>query len=326
MKKVTALAPSNVALIKYWGRSNEHDRLPANDNIAMNLSNLCTTTTVLFDPTLKKDNVIINKKKVEKEAERVTKQLNRIRTLAKKNMFAKVVSHNSFPSSSGLSSSASGFAALTAAATKAIGLDLSEKELSILARQGSGSACRSIPSGFVEWYKGESSETSYAVSIFPSNHWDVCDVVVIVSDKKKYIPTSASHTTAYTSPFFEKRLTLLPKRITEIKKYIKEKNFSKFGELIEKEALEFHAILLTSNPPLIYWLPETLSAMQDVRLLRNEGIEAYFTINTGHDVHVICQKKDGKKIVDYFKKQGYVKDVIMNNVSEGTHYSDKHLF
>ncbi len=326
MKKITAIAPSNVALVKYWGRSNEHDRLPANDNIAMNLSNLFTTTTVMFDPTLKKDDVTINNKKVAKEAERVTKQLDRIRALAKKKIYAKVVSQNSFPSSSGLSSSASGFAALTAAATKAIGLDLSEKELSILARQGSGSACRSIPSGFVVWHKGESSETSYAMSIFPPQHWDICDVVVIVSDKKKYIPTSASHTTAYTSPFFEKRLTLLPKRIIEIKKLIKAKNFSKFGDLIEKEALEFHAILLTSNPSLIYWLPETLSAMHDVQRLRSEGTEAYFTINTGHDVHVICQKKDAKKVANFFKKQGYVKDVIVNTVSEGTRYADRHLF
>lgn len=326
MKKVTAVAPSNVALIKYWGRSNEHDRLPANGSIAMNLSNLFTTTTVMFDSSLKKDDVTINKKKVAKESERVTKQLNRIRDLAKKKIYAKVVSENSFPSSSGLSSSASGFAALTAAAAKAIGLDLSEKDLSILTRQGSGSACRSIPSGVVEWYNGESSETSYAKSIFPSKHWDLCDVVVVVSDKKKYIPTSASQQSAYTSPFFEKRLTLLPKRITEIKKLIKERDFPKFGELIEKEALEFHAILLTSNPPLLYWLSETLSAMYDVQQLRKEGAEAYFTINTGHDVHVICQKKDAKKVADYFKKQGYVKDVIMNNVSEGTHYSDTHLF
>ncbi len=326
MKKITAVAPSNVALIKYWGRSNEYDRLPANDNIAMNVSNLFTTTTVEFDPSLKKDDVIINKKKVAKEADRVTKQLDRIRNLAGRKLFAKVVSENSFPSSSGLSSSASGFAALTAAGAKAIGLELSEKELSILARQGSGSACRSIPSGFVEWYKGENSETSYAKSIYPSTHWDICDVVVVVSDKKKYIPTSASHQSAYTSPFFEKRLTLLPKKIIEIKKLIKEKNFPKFGELIEKEALEFHAILFTSNPPLIYWLPETLSAMYDVQQIRKEGTEAYFTINTGHDVHVMCQKKDAKKIADFFKKQRYVKDVIINTVSEGIRYSDKHLF
>lgn len=326
MKKVTVISPSNVALIKYWGRSNEYDRLPANGSIAMNLSNLFTTTTVEFDPFLKEDDVTINNKKVAKEVERVTKQLDRIRGVAGKKIFAKVVSENSFPSSSGLSSSASGFAALSAATAKAIGLDLPEKEMSILARQGSGSACRSIPSGFVEWYKGESSETSYAKSIFPSNHWDICDVVVVVSDKKKYIPTSASHKTAYTSPFFEKRLTLLPKRITEIKKHIKEKDFSKFGELIEKEALEFHAILLTSNPPLLYWLPETLFAMHDVQQLRNEGIEAYFTINTGHDMHVICQIKNAKKIAAYFNKQAYVKDIIMNNVSEGIRYADRHLF
>lgn len=326
MQKITAIAPSNIAFIKYWGRNNEDERLPANGSISMSLNNLFTTTTVAFDLSLKKDDVTINNKKVEKESERVTKQLDSVRNLSKRNIFAKVVSENSFPSSSGLSSSASGFAALTAAATRAIGFDLSEKDLSILARQGSGSACRSIPSGFVEWYKGESSETSYALSIFPSNHWEISDVVIVVSDKKKYIPTSASQQSACTSPFFEKRLSLLPKKIADIKKLIKEKKFTTFGELIEKEALEFHAILLTSNPSLIYWLPETLSAVHDVRELRSKGVEAYFTINTGHDVHVICQQKDTKKIADFFKKKEYVKDVIVNVPNRGVHYTNKHLF
>src|SRR6185437_619448 len=116
----------------------------------------------------------------------------------------------------------------------------------ILARQGSGSACRSIPDGFVEWLDGDTSDTSYSVSLYPKDYWDIVDVVTVVSMNKKDINTSEGHKLAWTSPFFQTRLSLLKKKSRLLKKYIKEKNFTKFGELIEAEALEFHAILITS--------------------------------------------------------------------------------
>lgn len=323
--KATAIAHSNIAFIKYWGRSDENNRLPSSGSISMNLSNLFTTTTVEFYETLKKDVITIDGQQQEKEAKRVSRHLDRIRDIAQKKIYAKVISNNSFPKSTGLSSSASGFAALTGAAVKAIGLQLSEKEVSILARQGSGSACRSIPNGFVEWKKGESSDTSYALSLFPQSYWDISDVVVIVSSEKKYIATSESQRTAGTSPFFTTRLSKLSEKIETMKKLMKEKNFTAFGELVEREALEFHAILLTSNPPLLYWLPETLKVMHMVRKMRKEGIEAYFTINTGHDVHIICKKSEKENVVAYAKKQSF-KDIIVNKPSKGMYYTNKHLF
>src|SRR3989344_2439626 len=174
--KSTAIAPSNIAFTKYWGRKDEKLRLPMNGSISMCLSNLLTTTTVEFSEKLKADDIIINGERREKEALKVSKHLDRIRKLAGISTYAKVVSQNSFPTATGLSSSASGFAALTVAGAKAAGLNLSEKELSILARQGSGSACRSIPDGFVEWIDGDTSETSYAISLYPPEHWHIVDV------------------------------------------------------------------------------------------------------------------------------------------------------
>jgi len=146
--KATAIAPSNIAFTKYWGRKDEILRLPENGSISMCLSNLLTTTTVEFSPNYTKDEITINGGGLEEnEAERIIKHLDRVRKLANTNHKAKMVSNNNFPSGTGLSSSASGFAALSLAASKAAGLDLNEKDLSILARLGSGSACRSIPSG-----------------------------------------------------------------------------------------------------------------------------------------------------------------------------------
>src|SRR5258708_814130 len=161
MKKITVKASSDVAFIKYWGKKDEKLRLPENGSVSMILYGLNTTTTVEFQKDLRKDEIEIDGEK-DGETKRVVEHLDRIRFIAKISDFARVVSKNSFPKGTGLSSSSSAFAALTIAGTKAAGLKLSERELSILARQGSGSACRCVCGGFVEWKDGNTSEDSYA--------------------------------------------------------------------------------------------------------------------------------------------------------------------
>ena len=325
--KATAIAPSNIAFTKYWGRKDEKLRLPENGSIAMCLSNLLTTTTVEFSQDYKKDQVIINDKDEDKD--RVITHLDRIRKLASPpagGLKAKVVSNNNFPSGTGLSSSASGFAALTLAAAKAAGLDLSEKELSILARQGSGSACRSIPAGFVEWLDGNTSDSSYAKTIFPTGYWQIADVVAVVSTGKKEVATSKGHTKASSSPFTPVRLAHMKEKNKKIKQLIKDKNFKEFGELIETEALELHTIMLTQRPALIYWTPGTLQIMKLVAHWRAEGIPVYFTINTGQDIHLICEQKNVEKVKNKLKNLDFVKEIIINTPGEGTRLSNKHLF
>ncbi len=324
--KATAIAPSNIAFTKYWGKKDEKLRLPENGSISMCLSNLLTTTTVDFDSKYKNDEVIINGKKDKDEAKRVVKHLDRIRKLAKINLRAKVVSKNNFPASTGLSSSASGFAALTVAAAASAGLKLSEKQLSILARQGSGSACRSIPSGFAEWLDGDTSETSFAKTIFPKDFWKIADIVAVVSDQKKEVSTTEGQGSASTSPFMETRLQQMAKKNQLIKKLIKERKFREFGELIEKEALELHSIFLTQTPPLIYLLPESLSLIKLTNKWRKEGLSVYFTVNTGQDVHLIVEQKNIKKLQNKLKNLKFVKKIIINYPSGGTKLSSKHLF
>lgn len=323
MKK-TAVAPSNIAFTKYWGRKNEDLRIPENGSISMNLSNLLTTTTVEFSSKYKIDTVSINGE--EKEDHKVIKHLDRVRKLAGINLKAKVVSKNNFPIGTGLSSSASGFAALTVAASNAAGLNLSEKELSILARVGSGSACRSIPAGFVEWLDGGTNESSYAVQIFPQDYFDIVDVVVIASSEKKDVPTSIGQKTAGSSPFMNLRLSRMAEKNRQIKELIKKRDFEKFGQLVEAEALELHAIMLTQTPPLIYWRSETIVVMKEVQKWRKEGLSAYFTVNTGQDVHVICQKKDAQEVSKRAKTLSVTKDVIINVPCQGARLVEKHLF
>lgn len=324
--KATAIAPANIAFIKYWGKKDEKLMLPENGSISMNLSNLTTTTTVEFNSEYKKDLIIINNKTDDKETNRVVKQLDLIRKKASFNYKAKVVSNNNFPDGTGLSSSASGFAALTLAASNAAGLNLSEKNLSVLARQGSGSACRSIPDGFVEWLEGNTSDESYASSLYPPNYWTIVDVVAIVSRDKKDTSSSAGQKIASTSPFFPVRRTQINKKINLLKKLLKEKNFTEFGQLIESEALELHAIMLTSNPSLIYWQPETIMMMKLVRKWRSDGLEVYFTLNTGQDTHLIVEEKNMEQLIKRLKKVREIKKIIVNQPTVGARLIDKHLF
>lgn len=316
--KITAVAPSNIAFVKYWGRKDEVLRLPENGSISMNLSTLLTTTTVEFGD-FENDHVSFNGKIEDLENNRAIKHIDRIRKLANIHKKVKIVTENNFPTGTGLSSSASGFAALTLAASSAAGLKLSKKELSILARQGSGSACRSIPDGFVEWLDGDTSEESYAQSIFPADYFEIADVIAVVSTERKYLATSEGQKSARSGIFFEKRLEGIPEKINNVKHLIGEKNFSEFGDLIEREALEFHSILFTSNPPLFYWTPGTVAVMKYVQSLRREGLECYFTINTGQDVHVICRKEDAGKVAEKLKELPEVIKTITNFPSPGVH-------
>lgn len=334
MKKATAIAPSNIAFTKYWGKKDEVLRLPENGSIAMCLSDMLTTTTVEFlGPSSRtsqddtgRDQVIINGEIEEGEETRVIKHLDRVRELAKINLHAKVVSENNFPRGTGLSSSASGFAALTLAATKAVGLNLSEKELSILARQGSGSACRSIPSGFAEWLDGNTSESSYSKTIFPASYFKIADVVAIASTGRKDIPTSEGMKTLETSPYVSLRVSRMKEKNQKVKNFIEKKDFTNLGQLAEAEALDMHAIMITQSPPLIYFQPNTILIIKLVHKWRREGLECYFTINTGQDVHILVEQKNIDKLTKRLKEIEEIREIIINYPSEGTRLSNKHLF
>lgn len=318
--KATAKAPANIAFIKYWGKINESLRLPANSSISMNLSGCFTTTTVEFDEKLKQDMFVLNgKATTREESNRVFKHLDIIKRMAGIKFNAKVESKNNFPKASGIASSASGFAALSMAGTVAAGLNLSQKDLSILARQGSGSACRSIPDGIVEWKFGKTDKTSFAQSLYPVDYWDLADLIAIVGNGSKKVSSSEGHGLAGSSPFYNARIAGMPKKIREIKSSLKEKDFTKFGQILEAEAINMHAVMMTGTPPLYYWIPETLETMNLVIKLREMGIECYFTIDAGPNVHVICEGKNAPKIAGVLAKLKGVKNLIENKIGRGAH-------
>jgi len=326
MKKITCKASPDVALIKYWGKKNEVLRLPMNGSISIVLDGLESITTVEFDTKLKEDEVVVEEERNHKEIQRVVRHLDRLRNFSGVHEFAKVSSKNNFPKATGLSSSGSGFAALTIAVSKALDLKLSEKQLSILARQGSGTACRCVCGGFVEWKDGATSETSYSQTLFPANYWDLRDIVVVVGTENKRVSSTEGHRNATSSLFFKQRQKHIKEKIIIVKELIKDRKFVELGEIIEAEALEFHSILLTSNPAYIAWRPGTIEVINEVLAMRKDKIPAYFTINTGFNVHVLTLPEFEKDVEKRVKKLKMVKSVLKSKVGNGPREISEHLF
>jgi diphosphomevalonate decarboxylase len=311
----TAQAHPNIAFIKYWGDRDNSLRLPANGSISMNLDGLSTRTSVSFQPSLGFDELIINEHEVMgKGLERVSAILDIVRQAAGINAKAEVISENNFLTGAGIASSASAFAALALAATKAAGLDWSESQVSRLARLGSGSASRSIPAGFVEWKMGSSDEDCYAVSIASPEHWALADCVAIVSTGHKTTGSTEGHALASTSPLQAARVAGAPRRLDLCRKAILERDFGSFAEIIEHDSDLMHAVMMTSRPALFYWQPATLAVMEAVRELRKSGIPAAYTIDAGPNVHVICPQEHSGKVAEYLKTNPGVIDVLTAKV------------
>jgi diphosphomevalonate decarboxylase len=286
----TAVACANIAFIKYWGDRDSNLHIPANGSISMNLEGLESRTQVTFDSSLSSDQLVLNRESQSGSIlQRVSDFMDRVRSQAGTNTFATIKSSNNFPMGTGIASSASGFAALSLAASKAAGLELSELELSRLARLGSGSACRSIPEGFVEWQAGKNDQDSYAYSIAPPSHWRLVDCIAIVDESHKSTGSRGGHSLADTSIFQAARVSEAPKRLEQCRRAIINRDFEALAEITELDSNQMHAVMMTSTPKLFYWQPTTLAIMGAVQSWRRSGIPAFFTIDAGPNVHVICQ-------------------------------------
>ena len=316
----TALAHPNIAFIKYWGNRDHALRLPANGSISMNLAEIHTRTQVSFSPELSTDSLALNGQPVGGAAlHRVTHFLDLVRELAGKQLSAAVISENNFPTGAGIASSAAAFAALSLAATHAIGLHLGESELSRLARRGSGSACRSVPPGFVEWRPGSDDHDSFAVSLAPPEHWDLADCVAIVQAGEKAVGSSEGHGLANTSPLQAARLSDAGRRLAICRRAILEREFDALAEVVELDSNLMHAVMMTSQPPLFYWQPASLQIMHSVAVWRRAGLPVCYTLDAGPNVHVICPAESAALVKEQLLEQSEVTDVLVARAGGGAH-------
>jgi diphosphomevalonate decarboxylase len=295
-----AFAPANIALCKYWGKRDAELNLPVNSSLSISLGKLGTHTVVKFAKTA--DKVFLNGKPAPKDfAARISNYLNLFR---KEGQFFEVRTKNNIPTAAGLASSASGFAALVKALDQLFGWGFNPRELSMLARLGSGSASRSLYDGFVVWHAGARADgmDSYAEDL--SNPWKNLRIGILEVSKgrKKTGSTDGMNRTRETSELYESWPAQAECDFDELRTAIVAQDFTLLGETAENNALAMHATMLAAWPPLCYWKPQSVALMQKVWQAREDGLEIYFTMDAGPNLKLLFLEKDTRAVRKLFPK------------------------
>jgi len=282
-----ALANSNLALVKYWGKTDEVAKHPAGPSLSVTLDGLSTVAGVEWVDGLADDEI---GGLPEAPARKVRSFLEALRLRLATTARARVSLASNFPVAAGLASSASTFAALAKSAIVAAGRDVSDSELAELARLGSGSACRSIFGGFVEWRPD--AGTSVVAPIAPKEHWPLAILVAVTSERAKAVGSSEGmRRTVATSPFYRAWIESGPADFQTARRAIEARDLNALGAVAERNCMRMHAAALAADPPLLYWEPATLAVMRRVWDLRASGTEAYFSIDAGPQVKVLCEPR-----------------------------------
>lgn len=315
-----ARAHSNIALIKYWGKRDPALNLPAVGSISVTLADLYTDTCVTFDPALAADELRLNDQPAD--ARRASRFLDLVRKMAGIDLRAAVSSHNNFPTGAGLASSASGFAALAVAACDAAGIAPDAHELSILARQGSGSAARSIFGGYAEMRRGEAGDghDAHALPLLDAAAWPLDVVIAVTESRPKAIDSRhGMGATAASSPFYPLWVEQAEDDLQAMREAIDARDFHALGELAEYSCLKMHALMLSNRPALIYWHAATLAAMRAIREMRANGVPVYFTIDAGPQVKALCLPEARDTVTRTLTNIAGVERVLPTRLGPGAH-------
>jgi diphosphomevalonate decarboxylase len=297
-----AFAPANIALVKYWGKRNEELNLPITSSLSVSLGALGTTTKICL-ATVPRDEIILNGQPVpprSKFAKNLSAYLNLFRPSP--TVFFRVETQNTVPTAAGMASSASGFAALVLALNDLFGWELDARHLSILARLGSGSACRSLYSGFVEWEAGadEDGMDSYAEPV-PGTWPDLrLGVLTISEDQKAISSRDAMKRTRRTSSLYEAWPVKVAHDLELVKSAIDARDFELLGRTAESNALAMHATGLAAWPPVLFWHPQSVAAMHDIWALRDTGLPLYFTMDAGPNIKLLYTADREKDVLAAF--------------------------
>jgi len=325
MQKSTWLATPNIAVVKYWGKRDSNLNLPYNGSVSVTMDETVSTrTTVEFDPSLSCDEFSLNRIKARKdETARVSRVLDAVRKEAGVKAKAKVHSENNFPTAAGIASSASGFAALACAAADAAGMRASSRQLSIFARMGSGSACRSVLGGFVEWKKGNKDDgsDSYAVQIAPASHWPSLRNVIAITDAGRKLVGSdmGMQLTVSGSALYNERVKRMPSIIRGMKSAILSRSLESFLSLAMRESSNMHAVMLDSTPPIMYLNDISREIMRAVHAFNGQGgcIAAGYTFDAGPNAHVYTSERHAKKIARMLMEIKGVKKTLVCKPGSG---------
>lgn len=334
--KATCRAYANIAFVKYWGVVDANLNLPANGSLSMTLSHAHATTTVAWTdgpPAREADIVVIDDKEQSGSVYRRTvSHLDRIRTAIGVNWPARVESRNSFPASAGIASSASGFCALTVAACQALAAggqhDVPDRlHQARLARRASGSACRSFQGGFVEWSAGGDDSTSVACQVAGPDHWPLYDVVAVLDAGPKSVSSHDGHRLAATSPLQKERVRQVQSHLNAARSAIHARDLKTLGAISERDAMLMHAVMVSSEPPLLFLSTRSVALMRQIRDWRlQEGLEVYFTVDAGPNLHVLCNEADVGEVSHRLARGTSVQDILVNGPGPAPELRNSHLF
>ncbi|WP_308555548.1 diphosphomevalonate decarboxylase [uncultured Lactobacillus sp.] len=318
----TARAHTNIALIKYWGKKDATLRIPLMSSLSMTLDAFYTDTSI--EKAKDSSEFYLNGKKQSiTDSQRVfnyIKMLQHKFNLEEENLVIKSINH--VPTSAGLASSSSAFAALAAAFCAYYNIDADKTLLSRLARIGSGSASRSIFGGFSIWQKGDSDESSYAYALDEDPKMDLQLLAVELDTKQKKISSTRGMKDAQSSPFFKPWIARNELELNKMIEAIKNNDFTALGELAELNANEMHAINLTAQPEFTYFEPDTIRAIKLIENLREHGIECYYTIDAGPNIKVLCQLRNRKEIIENFESEFNNVNIVSASFGPGVTYLD----
>lgn len=315
-------APSNIALVKYWGK--KENQVPANPSISFTLNNCKTITTLDFEPkTAVSDafsfELYLDGKPKEDFKPKMQKFFERIEVYLPflKDFHFTISTENTFPHSSGIASSASGMAAMAVnlmSIEKLFNPEMSDdyfwQKASFLARLGSGSACRSIKGSVVVWGENESIANSsdlfgvpFSNTIHP-NFQNYQDTILLVDKGEKVVSSTVGHDLMHNHPFAKQRFAQAHENLAQMKQILMDGTVQKFVELVESEALTLHSMMMTSMPYFILMKPNTLEIINKIWKFRQlTDIQVCFTLDAGANVHVLYPKNVKDKVLQFIKNE-----------------------
>lgn len=319
--KAAARAHANIALIKYWGKADSGPlNIPAVGSISITLDALWSDTEVHFDESLSADELTLDGRRRPEQLSRVGRCLDLLRGRAGVERAARVTSRNNFPTGAGLASSASGFAALTAAAGRALNLVLSTRELSIIARQGSGSAARSVFGGFAEMRAGslQDGTDSYAEALMPAEAWPLEVVIAVTERAEKQVSSRAGMARSEaTSPYYPAWVAGSPADLRLGREAVLNRDFEKLADVAERNCLGMHGAAMAAQPPLFYWNAATVACLQVVRELRRSAVPVFFTIDAGPQLKAVCAPGASAQVRSVLEAIPGVVDVLASSLGPG---------
>ncbi len=323
---VCAEAHPNIALIKYWGKRDLARNLPAVGSVSITLDTLVTTTRLSLQEAKDQDGFELNgRRATDSELEKLKLLADYFRRLSGSDQTVAVTSENNFPTAAGLASSASGYAALVTALDKAYGTRLSRERLSALARMGSGSAARSLFGGFAQMHVGQSAdgEDAIATPLLGKEEWPLEVVVAIASESAKSVSSTVGmEATRNTSPFYQQWLETQNDDIERAIAAIKDRDFTALGTVAEYSCLKMHGLMLSAQPGLVYWNHATIACIHEVRAMRTEGVDVFFTIDAGPQLKAVCAPGTGDLVAARLSAVDGVSRVLRAGLGHGARSVD----